>query len=125
MAISTRLAMRCVFACICTRTHAHVRAREYRREWESYEIRTLRIDTARLLCIHAPTPTSCARAIYDKCVRRANATCVNIEDLVAFANDAGTMYRTQFSIVLYIRYIGTVRLLTPARKWYRMPVLFS
>jgi len=75
--------------------------------------------TACLLCIHAPTPTSCARATECACICTSVCdeqmrTCVNVQDLVAFANDAGTMYRTQFSIVLYIRYIGTIRLHLPA-----------
>jgi len=120
--------MRCI-ASVCLHLHAYSaskrQAHAYTRCRIPPRVRVLRDThstrwhTACLLCIHAPTPTSCARATECACICTSVCdeqmrTCVNVQDLVAFANDAGTMYRTQFSIVLYIRYIGTIRLHLPA-----------
>lgn len=97
-------------------TQAHAHARTNTVESESPTRYALYALTQRAFCVYTHrllhrTPARQCACIYDKCVRdKQMRTCVNVEDLVAFANDAGTMYQTQFSIVLYIRYIGTVRL---------------
>lgn len=118
---------------VCLHLHAHhasehastrTRAHEYRREWESYKIRTLRVDTARLLCIHASTPTSYARAIVcvhirQMCAWQANANMCKRRRLGRICKRCGydvpnaIQHRSLYPVHRY----GSI---TPARKWYRM-----
>lgn len=112
-AISTRLAMRCV--CLHLRAHAckraseHARARANTAESESPTRYALYALTQRALRIHAPT--SCARAIvYDECARRANATCVNVQDLVQHLRTMRVQCTERNSASFYIRYTGAARL---------------
>lgn len=103
-------------ACKQTRTHTRARTRAripprvrvlrdtHSTRWHSAPCVDTRID------FYIMHPCDSVRAYMTSVRDEQMRTCVNVQDLVAFANDAGTMYRTQFSIVLYIRYIGTVRL---------------
>lgn len=112
MRISILILGMCV--CVCYLRYVCMYVCKYRREWESYEIRTLCV-TARLLYIDAPTLLvyvyrAIVCALIQVCARRANANMCKRRRRIAFTNNAGICIDAIFNRSLYIRNTDTVRL---------------